>query len=418
MSGTISITPYQSSAYFKSLVHPQNDEIAIDEKLVEYFSLIEKKSNPGEAPPLIVLDQCSMIYDQEYHLHIPIKSKWTRTKQIWNNNNNDFKYISNTPQRGGTFFWDQKHEYINTKNTIPSFNKFNDIIDDETKLIDINQIQQIYQANIKHIQANHAESCVHIFEDEQPSTLNSIVSKSVINTYTKSSPHTTIKCMEPGYIECIQRHPLDMWKIHIMMKGFRLLFVTDQLNKDQTAFFHEKFNHLESCPITALSSQQHLQYLPQLNSLVTWLKRYGKKLHVTLLRPGNISIISGTTFSFSLPVSDSNSWSKSIIFAPQHEDSLTKIQEAFASHQTFESHQTNNKIPVCSQCSSTTFHGDQIGVQLTASCEFMAKEEEHPVFEDIANTVHRNTHKDMLKDMNERDNRLELLQKNLAVRQV
>ena len=361
LTNQISIIPYQSSPYLKSVSNKTN----IDQIFVQIFDEYDKH-NSDQAYPLIIYDQCSMIFDQEMQAP-PNNSRWIQMKQSWMHLNKkeeeeEQKYISNTSKKGRRFEWNKKEQYINTKHddSIPFLknHKFTN------EPIDIKQIWQIYQENIDYIQnyltKNDITKSNYTSVDYDASILNTISSKFDLNKKSKSLGCTTIQCMEPGYIECFQRNPLDMWKIHLMMEGRRLLFVTDELNAKQTAIVHKHFNHVQSCPINALSPQQDEQYLPKLDTILNLLKRINKRLHVVLLHPGNLSVIKGNTFSFSLSVHNCNAWSKSIIFAPDESKSLRSIQMALISHQEFQKNPND-----CIKCSRTGFIGDKIGYELT-----------------------------------------------------
>ena len=244
------------------------------------------------------------------------------------------------------------------KKSIPQFVAIKEG-EEEPVVEDINvakqQILSLYTQNLKYIESllkNDNETKLTLLQNKESGDylLNELsqdygIGPSINNTSKEKILGTTItSCYSPGYVQGLQRNPIGLTKMVMVMKGTLILCATNTMNEEESIKFqHKTLGHNETCPNftyhqTKLIKTEKVQYIPELISFANKLNQEhlnGHKgcLYVSLLRPGNIAIIRGDTYYFTFSPTNEYTWTKSTLFAPP--DSITQLRQSLTCHHSF-----------------------------------------------------------------------------------
>ena len=365
MTDELQTIEVKASAYLKS---PQ-----FAEKLTKSPECISKilsrlTTDPNPHPqPLHVFDECEILFEEEFT--VPPETKWNCYQQFNNNN------IQPTLP------------YYKTRNVSKGYceynNKWKSEHEEKSTLfqeLDMSNVHGIYKKNIDNLINNNKKTAPYLLEYRDRSR-NSIMNQISFGSWDhigsqlqqQSCGHfgsTWIRCHQPGYIQGIQRNKCDATQVLMVMKGLMIIFVTDQMNDEQSHKFQDTFSeHNILCPVDAFMPQQSDSagnYIPKLPKLCAHLKSQSSssKLYVCGLRPGNIAIIKGSTYFFTLTASDENTWTKSMIIAPN--DYLPLFTSYLSSYNICWIKSHNDRSKLCEDsCSKTGFGGCDLPYELT-----------------------------------------------------
>ena len=190
---------------------------------------------------------------------------------------------------------------------------------------------------------------------------------------------SSMKCTQPGYLQCLDRTPMDMWSIHFQLTGTRLLFSTSQLTEKSTINLQTKLKHSPLCPYSSLHQQNIFPDINHLNKILCTSQQNGIKIYATVCFPGTVTIIKGGTLTFAASMSNHENWFQSILFKPDNKTATDRCNKYYKNHLDYleqkkennRTHPNNNKkkrnkqIPICSsnyhKCSDTKlWFGDEL----------------------------------------------------------
>lgn len=337
---TAQSSPYVKKGFYDDIKKALAKNIKNEDDILQLNEILDKLiENPDPTSPSIepfhVIDQCFDIFETEFVKPKP-GSIWYKSIQ------QDFKIIQK----------DQDNQYdLESKLSLMTENKWEEIEEEFGKPptpqfkdikkalnIDTQHILSLYIQNQEYIKSlvnnkNNGNQPT-VFENEQSErSLFNLMSKHYgigpsINKSTKEKTilgNTTTSCFSPGYVQGLQRNPIGLTKILIVMRGTLLLCATDTMNESEAQRFQHSLGHKEKCPFTyyetKLINSQRVQYIPDIFSLANKLGKEhlnGRKtkLYVSLLRPGNIAVIKQGTYYCTFSPTNEYTWTKSALFAP------------------------------------------------------------------------------------------------------
>ena len=366
--------PYES---YNDSIFIQREDESILQSMIKEFNAME---GDDEHVPMMTIDHCPKIYNRQKLITPKPESEWIRYPQHFHQ---DLSYngyrISNqsmlTKQQTQIELWKNWKSVLNGDKWKQN-NQLNELqtmyksisqtiqgsdFDYHSSLINEAQINKVFEYNINYIDSlqgttnswisknnNNSSSLINCNEfqslyPQQSFGLGEEIFTSIKQNFSQSSFDkesfskgsiwecgSSIQCMEPGYVQCFDRTPMDMWSMHIQISGARLLFSTSQLSPDNTKTVYQAFGHSKQCPYSAMHQQN---IFPDNLSYLCESLRNGLKLYVTVSLPGTITIIKGGTLTFSLSMCNHETWTQSILFAPMDADTIENCQQSLKSYQ-------------------------------------------------------------------------------------
>ena len=158
--------------------------------------------------------------------------------------------------------------------------------------------------------------------------------------FWENNVKSSMKCMQPGYLQCLDRSPMDMWSIHFQFAGTRLLFSTSQLTEKSTINLQTKLKHGSDCPLSAMHQQNIFPDIHYFNNILCKSQQNGIKLYATVCFPGTFTVIKGGTLTFGACMSNTENWVQSIIIRPGDKNSIERCNKFYSNHVNYQKNQT------------------------------------------------------------------------------
>lgn len=319
-SKKLNVIPYKS---FKRSVFLQNINTNQDlgAAIFNEIEMIYKHDHDGQCP-MVTFDNFNL--DMTKDIIIPKNdSEWHEHFQHWQYNYNDRYMISNAPYHIDNNFnkpikfedWYNKMDshklWKNNKYLIKLQQLSNQLHDNITSLnnkhdlvlncvISHEQIMDVYINNLeylrrqqqfennpeckrKYIYRSQAWTCYDnnkghgmINKNKIPFDFEHLTQKFGLGPllFNENNIGISIKCMQPGYLQCLDRTPLDLWSMHIQLSGTRILFSTSELNLDKTQGVQSFLSHENQCPMSAIHQQNIFPNLSHIGKLSVMVHNY------------------------------------------------------------------------------------------------------------------------------------------------